>query len=139
MVNALHLAEKGDFTPMGGKMSKWMDHVLGPNFRHYGHTDNWTPAINLCEHERYYCVVVDLAGVQAAKIDLRAEGGVLVLAGDRAMPSEPKSVGNVRLHLMEIDQGPFHREIQLPEGVDVDAIEAFYRNGYLWIRIPKTS
>jgi len=139
MVNALHLGKKDDFTPTGRRMSKWMDQVLGPGFHHYGHTDNWAPAINLCEHEKFYCVVVDLAGVQAGEIDLRAEAGVLVLAGDRAMPSESKDCGHVRLHLMEIDHGPFEREIQLPEEVDIDAIEAFYRNGFLWIRIPKTS
>lgn len=139
MVNVLHVAERDKFTSMGREMGKWMDQVLGSSFQHYGHTDSWRPSINLCEHDTYYCVVVDLAGVKASEIDLRAEEGVLILAGDRAMPSEPQSPGEVRLHLMEIDHGPFHREIQLPEGVDVEAIEALYRNGYLWIRIPKTT
>ncbi len=138
MVNVLRMAEKDRFTSMGRGMGKWMDQVLGSSFQHYRQADSWRPAINLCEHDTYYCVVVDLAGVKASEIDLRAEEGVLILTGDRAMPSEPDSQGDVRLHLMEIDHGPFNREIQLPEGVDVDATEAFYRNGYLWVRIPKT-
>jgi len=139
MVNVLHVAEKDKFTPMDREMGRWMDQVLGPSFQHPRHADSWRPAINLCEHGTHYCITVDLAGAKASEIDLRAEEDVLILAGDRAMPSDPEAKGEVRLHLMEIDHGPFHREIRLPQGVDVNGIEAFYRNGYLWIRIPKTT
>ena len=45
--------------------------------------------------------------------------------------------GPVRAHHMEIDSGRFCREIDLPGNVDVEAIEATYRNGFLWIRLPK--
>lgn len=139
MANTLHVAEKDNFTPVGKEMGKWMDQVLGSNFQHYGHADRWKPAINLCEHETHFCVIVDLAGIQASEIDLCAEEGVLVLTGERAMAAEPDTKGEMCLHLMEIDYGPFRREIQLPDGVNIDAIEAFYRNGYLWVHIPKAT
>ena len=32
--------------------------------------------------------------------------------------------------------GSFHRDIVLPDGVDVDQIEANYENGVLTVRIP---
>lgn len=139
MANVVYAAERDKFTSMAKQMGKWMDQVLGQGYQHYCSRDGWQPAINLCEDERHYCVVVDLAGVKASEIDLRAEQRMLVLSGERALPEAPERVGEVRLHLMEIDHGRFHRAIELPEGVDVDAIEAFYRNGYLWIRIPKAS
>ena len=138
MANDLGLAEKDRFTSLGKQMGRWMDQVLGQSFQHYCHSDSWRPAINLCEHEKYFCVIVDLAGVKAQEVDLRAEEGMLVLSGERQMPSEPESKGEVRIHLMEIDHGRFHRAVELPPNVDIDAIKAFYRNGYLWIRIPKT-
>jgi HSP20 family molecular chaperone IbpA len=34
---------------------------------------------------------------------------------------------------MEIDEGAFCREIDLPEPIDVDQMEATYAKGYLWI------
>ena len=139
MANLLAAAEEDKFTSMGKQMGRWMDQVLGQGFQHLCHSDTWRPAINLCEYETHYCVIVDLAGVKADEIDLRAEEGALVLTGERAMPAEPKVKGDVRLHLMEIDHGRFYRAVELPKGVDIDAIEAFYRNGYLWVRVPKTA
>jgi HSP20 family molecular chaperone IbpA len=38
---------------------------------------------------------------------------------------------------MEIDSGPFCREIKLPTPIDVDGIRATYREGLLWIHAAK--
>ena len=43
----------------------------------------------------------------------------------------------IRVHLMEIDHGSFCREVELPEDVDRKRIAANYRNGMLWIELPK--
>ncbi len=139
MANGIVLAEEDKFTPIGEQMGRWMDKVLGASFRHFGPYDAWKPAINLCEFTDHYCLVADLAGMQAGEIDLRIENGSLFITGDRPMPSNPddKSKGEVRLHLMEIDQGQFLREVKLPDDVDVDAIEATYKCGYLWVKIPR--
>ena len=103
----------------------------------------WAPAVNLYEHSSGYCMVVDLAGVSAESIDLRVEGDYLLLAGERptprpASPAEPACPPSQRrLLLMEIDHGPFARRVRLPQEVDSAAIEASYRNGFLWVRMPK--
>jgi HSP20 family molecular chaperone IbpA len=38
---------------------------------------------------------------------------------------------------MEIDHGAFAREVELPPDADRESITANYRNGLLWIEIPK--
>jgi len=43
----------------------------------------------------------------------------------------------LRVHLMEIDHGPFSRDVELPPDVNRERITATYRNGLLWIEIPK--
>jgi HSP20 family protein len=43
----------------------------------------------------------------------------------------------VRIHVMEIDHGPFCREVDVPENVDKERISATHRNGLLWIELPK--
>jgi HSP20 family molecular chaperone IbpA len=62
---------------------------------------------------------------------------VLVVEGERPAPAIPEPQGVVGMHLMEIDHGRFLRAIEVPPRADVDAIEASYRGGLLWIRIPK--
>ncbi len=142
----LHLdAEEPSF--VASQLSRWVDEVLGPDYQRYRADHAWSPSINLYEDSRGFCLVADLAGVAAEGIDLQVEEGQLVLRGDRPVPrppqceveEDPKATGPNKLHLMEIDHGPFLRKLRLPENVDVDGIEACYRNGFLWVRMPRKS
>jgi HSP20 family protein len=117
------------------RMSRWVDQIIGLSYRHC-RAETWQPAVNLYEDNVNYYAVVDLAGVQAETIDLRTAEGLLVLSGQRAVP-RPADAGPLRLRLMEIDHGDFARSLELPDDVDVDGIEAAYRGGFLWIRLPK--
>lgn len=106
----------------------------------YG-SETWTPSVNLYETAKSYLVCVDLAGVDKEKIDVEVIDSRLKLRGARAVPSfapspdEPPA--KVRVHLMEIDHGSFSREVEIPDDADRHKISANYRNGMLWIEIPK--
>jgi HSP20 family protein len=102
----------------------------------------WTPSVNLYETECAYLVCVDLAGVEKQKIDIEVTGLRLLLKGSRAVPAPlPDAAGRdcrpTRLHLMEVDHGPFVREVELPQNVERDQINARYVDGLLWIELPK--
>ena len=127
------------FASITKHMGEWVDQVLGTGFHKYRPSEAWSPTINLHEDETHYCIVVDLAGVEAEEIDLRPEGNILVLSGYRQSPGVTEATGSVRLHHMEIDHGQFSRSMEIPQDVDVDRIEAFYKQGLLWIRLPKKS
>ena len=109
--------------------------------------DSWSPSVNLYETPAGYLVCVDLAGVDKEKIDVEVRDNRLRLSGARPVPQpEPVELGEgqphgqpprLRVHLMEIDHGTFCREVELPLNVDRDRIEARYRNGMLWVEIPK--
>jgi HSP20 family protein len=112
--------------------------------------DSWAPSVNLYETHSGYLVCVDLAGVDKEKIDLEIQENRLRLSGARTVPQpEPEELGEgpqqgqqpsqprLRVHLMEIDHGTFCRDVELPLNVDRDRIEARYRNGMLWVEIPK--
>jgi HSP20 family molecular chaperone IbpA len=43
----------------------------------------------------------------------------------------------IRMHLMEIDHGSFARDVELPADVHHEQINARYRDGILWIELPK--
>jgi HSP20 family protein len=86
---------------------------------------------------------VDLAGVNKDKIELTVVDQRLKLKGNRNVPLSPENDdpdGHTRgpkVHLMEIDHGSFAREVELPADVDHEKILATYRNGMLWVELPK--
>lgn len=134
------LATEDEKSNISRQMNKWLDQVLGPSYHQYCPAETWQPAINLSEDDASYCLVVDLAGVKGEELDLRTDNNAVILTGERETPQPPEVAGTVRMHLMEIDHGRFCREIKLPDDANIDnadAIEAAYRGGFLWVKIPK--
>ncbi len=139
MVQDVHLAEKRDYSSMAHKMSKWVDNVLGGGFHQYCPSDSWSPGLNVYEDASDFHVVVDLAGVRVPDVEVVIEDDLLRLSGVRDVPEAGNPEGEIKLHLMEIDHGRFCRTLELPPEVEPDRIEATYRCGLLWIRLPKTA
>lgn len=131
--------EKDRFVSMARQMSRWVDQVLGPGGTRFCPGEVWAPAVNVCEYTDEYCIVVELAGVDTEELDLRIEDDALIVSGVRPAPGAPQQGQMARLHVMEIDHGRFSRAIALPADADSDRMDATYRNGYLWIRLPKRS
>ena len=130
------------FSNVARQMNKFLDQ-LQKGYSNFCPTDTWTPNVNLYENDTAYVVCVDLAGVDKEKIDVLVEDQRMVLRGTRAVPT-PEESGNpelhnrrVRVHVMEIDHGSFSRHVELPEDVHRDRITASYRNGMLWVELPK--
>jgi HSP20 family protein len=97
----------------------------------------WEPAINAYRCEKSIRICVDLAGVERALIDLTVEPRRVVIRGTRDLPEPTDDEGCAqRLLAMEIDYGPFIREVSLPAEVEIDQAHAEQRNGLLWISLP---
>ena len=97
----------------------------------------WEPAINAYRCEKSIRICVDLAGVDRALIDLTVEPRRLVIRGTRELPEPTGDEGCAQqLLAMEIDYGPFEREITFPVDVEIDEAHAEQRNGLLWIALP---
>jgi HSP20 family protein len=119
---------------------RWLHGTLGdvsvtrvqfwPGARH-----RWQPSINAFRCERGVRICVDLAGVEKSSIDLALEPRRVVVRGSRN-PPEPTSERAVQLLALEIDYGPFEREIDLPIDIDVEGAHAEQANGLLWITLP---
>ena len=94
----------------------------------------WLPPVNLYEMPDKFLVCVDLAGVKRDEIDVKINDRILRVEGKRHDPMPEKK----RVHLLEIDEGLFCREVEIPATVDVEKIEAEYEDGFLWVHLPKT-
>jgi HSP20 family protein len=76
-------------------------------------------------------VHAELPGVDPDQVKLIAGGRVLLVAGERRRPKD----GGHYQH-MEIEYGPFRRQIVLGEDIDPDRASATYERGILRITLP---
>ena len=77
-------------------------------------------------------VVVELPGVDPEDVQIVATPHALLVAGERHRPP-----GDGRLYQqMELDYGPFRRELVFGEDVDPEAGRASYEHGLLTIVLP---
>ncbi len=138
----VELATDQPFHQVGRQMNKMLEQMHKGYFG-YSNAETWTPNVNLYETEQAYVVCVDLAGVEKEKIDVVVSDQRLRLRGARAVPTDPQPPApdvphrRMRVHLMEIDHGAFCRDVELPHDVDRERIIASYRDGLLWIELPK--
>jgi HSP20 family protein len=76
-------------------------------------------------------VVVELPGVDPGEVEVIASTQALVIAGERR---RPKDCGHYQQ--LEIDYGPFQRQVTLAEPVDPERASATYERGFLTILLP---
>lgn len=97
-------------------------------------TGAWSPALDVEETEEGFVLHVELPGVTADDVEVSLEDDVLTITGERGFYTDKAAEGFRRI---ERRFGRFHRAIRLPDRVDVNAVEASYRDGLLTITVPK--
>jgi HSP20 family protein len=79
-------------------------------------------------------VVVELPGVDPRSLQIVAGERLLLVSGERKRPKVPGRV----YQQMEIETGPFQRQVRLAEDVDPERAHAAFENGVLTIELPVT-
>ena len=129
----------------GQGMDEWsrnisdiMEEMRTRSFFDFRDSGTWQPATNMYETQDAYHICVDLAGVREEAVELRNVNAKQIRVVGRRRQPHPRGVeGPLSVHLMEIDQGPFDREIDFPDPVDFEARRVICDEGYLWITLPK--
>ena len=94
----------------------------------------WRPNTDVFESAEEMIILVELAGVRKEEVQLTLKGNILRLVGERVIY---KDKVDMAYRNMEINFGPFERHIYLHESVDPQSIQAYYREGFLEIKIQK--
>lgn len=103
---------------------------LSPAFEGAG----YRPATDIYEKDGNLIVKAEVPGIGEKDIELKLEGNVLTLRGERKREDEDHGEN---YHRRESVYGVFSRSFTLPETVDRDKIEANFKNGVLTITIPQ--
>jgi HSP20 family protein len=127
-----------DLDRLGRQMSAFVERVLREKSTLMNvYEGTWRPSIDILETEERILVIVDLAGVSQKDIVIEMSGERLRIAGVRSDPSEEHQADVRRCHQVEIDYGPFERQLLISVPIDVENIEARYDDGFLKIALPK--
>ena len=127
-----------NFSKLAEHMRTMLDETHGKNYFRSHAPDMFQPPVNLYETTGSYHICVELAGMPREDIDVRVDDGRLYIRGQREKPVVPAGDADVSVTLMEIDSGRFQRKLPLPDDAELVGMTALYKNGFLWITIPRT-
>jgi HSP20 family protein len=94
----------------------------------------WAPSVDIFETQDEVIVKADLPEVKLEDIAINLENGVLSLKGERKFEHKEEKPG---YHRMERSYGSFARNFSIPETVDVEKVQASFKDGVLTIALPK--
>ena len=103
------------------------------NQGHVLNTANY-PAVNIWANDEGQIVSAEMPGVHPEDLDIDVTGDALSISGERK-PDE--AVKDARYHRRERNHGSFSRTVQLPFMVDTNKVEATFKNGVLFITLPR--
>ena len=94
----------------------------------------WAPPVDVRETKDSLELSAELPGIEPNSVEVSVESGVLTLKGSRQFE---KATEGETYHRVERAYGAFERSFTLPSNVEADKIQASYRQGVLFLTVPK--
>ena len=95
-----------------------------------------SPSVDLSETEKQYTVRLEAPGVAKDHVEIKLEGDLLSIRGERKRSDHGKDEQFV---WQEREEGSFMRSLRMPTPVDAKGVTATMENGILTVTLPKTT
>lgn len=99
-----------------------------------GTVGKMTPSIDVTETDKDIEITAELPGLEEADVQINVADNLLTIRGEKKAEKEEK---DKNYRLVERSYGAFERTLELPAGVDADAIKASIAKGVLTVTVPK--
>jgi HSP20 family protein len=116
----------GFFNDFGGFRSDFLNFNKGSSF---------SPNIDVSEDKTGINIAAELPGMDEKDIEVSLKDGRLIIKGEKSRDEKRK---DKEYFHVERSYGSFQRSIQIPDSVEVDGIEASFKNGLLKVKLPKS-
>jgi HSP20 family protein len=107
------------------------DFAMG--FRSFG-APELMPSMDVSETEKEIEILAELPGLEEKDVQVNIADNVLTIRGEKKAEREEKDKD---YRIMERSYGSFTRSLELPPGVDPDAVRATIAKGVLKVTVPK--
>lgn len=94
----------------------------------------WIPQVDIFENRENLVLEADLPGLSLEDFDLSIENNVITLKGERKFE---KKAETDNYHRVERSYGSFTRSFTLPQTVTAEGATAEFKNGILYVSLPK--
>ena len=121
-----------DFLALQEGLSKFSDAYLFD--KHYYHSRSQKPWVRLLKGDKDFLLQVEVPGIDISSLDIEVKENILVLKGEYV--SSLHSLEDIKVLRKEFNTSSFHRNIELPDGVDGENIEASFNASILTIKLP---
>jgi HSP20 family protein len=92
------------------------------------------PAVNIKEDEKKYSLELAIPGINKNDLKIDMKEDVITISSEMKKESEENSDGYKR---KEFSYSAFSRSFYVPENVNKEKIEASYKDGVLYVTLPK--
>jgi HSP20 family protein len=100
----------------------------------FGTASAMMPTMDVAETDKEIEITAELPGLEEKDVQINVADNVLTIKGEKKAEKEEK---DKNYRLVERSYGSFERSLQLPEGVNADAIKASIEKGVLKVVVPK--
>jgi HSP20 family protein len=95
----------------------------------------FVPAFDVSETDSALIVKAEVPGIEQKDMDISLSNGLLTIKGEKKLEKKEE---NEQFHSVERSYGAFSRTFRLPVEVDVEKVDAGYKDGVLTVTLPKT-
>ena len=132
--------EEDPFVALQNQVNQVFDHffngfALSPLWGSDLRTGAFNPRLDFTETDKEYRITVELPGLDEKDVDLSLANNILTIKGEKKQEKEEKRKDFYR---MERAYGTFSRSIPVPDGVDIEKVDASFKKGLLVISLPKS-
>lgn len=92
------------------------------------------PSMDVTETDKEIEITAELPGLEEKDVQINIADNILTIRGEKKAEKEQK---DKNYRLVERSYGSFERTLELPEGVNADAIKANISKGLLKVTVPK--
>ncbi len=95
---------------------------------------DWMPAVDIVENDKEYQLKIELPEIPKEGVKLQVSNGMLTISGERKLEKRDE-----KQHRLERFYGRFSRSFSLPDDVTPETISSHFRDGMLYVHLPKTT